>query len=88
MKDYPVEFGNIRFAQVFGIFFNPVQANVYFPFYWRIGASKVKADDICVIVVLKELLINTQQIGIGTKNIAKGLKRRFFFLKNGQNVRL
>ena len=81
MKNYPVELCVIILIQFFGIFPDPVKADINFSLNRRPIGSQVKADDICIVIVFQELLVDAQQVLIGTKNISKRTEGRLFLFK-------
>jgi len=81
MKYNPVEFVLVRKTQYACVVGYPFQAYINLTLGWLTGTGQVKTDNVCIIIMLQELLVDAQQVVVGTKYIGKGTERRLLFFK-------
>ncbi len=83
MKDNPVQFIAEGRVELLGIVPHPVNTDVDLTNNWCWVAGQVKGDNIGKIVVLQVLLIDFQQVLIGTKDEAQGFQLYLLYFKEG-----
>ena len=71
VKDYPVEFPGKGSPKLGGVVPYPVDANIDLCDGRLAFFGKIKGDNVRIVVVLKELTIDVQEVGIGTEDIPK-----------------
>lgn len=64
------------------IFLYPVNANIDFPLNWLAFGAKFKSDDICIVIVLQEILVDLEQTFICTKDIIETAQFYSFLPEN------
>lgn len=71
MKNHPVKFSLQAFPQCPGIVPNPVNTDIYLPFYRLTFGRQLEGDDVRIKVVLQELLVDLQKLFVGAKDIVE-----------------
>ena len=84
MENNPMNLLFKRDPESLSIFLYPVNANINFsPNAGRIIIRQVKSYDICINIMFKVLLIDLEEIVIGTKDKLQLRQFRAFFFKEG-----
>lgn len=69
MEDDTVQLSVKRLTQGFGIFFYTVNTDVQLCFEGCLaGSRKIKGDDVCIVIMLKKVAVNPEQMLVAAKN--------------------
>jgi hypothetical protein len=87
MKDHPVKLLEERCVIEPGIFSNPFNADIDVRLNRYVGLGVLECDDVCIGIMVEEVLIDLMQVLIGAEDIIDGFHLKALLFKEEDNER-